>query len=119
RNIRARRFDSTKAIASCSLMVLLRFARCARASAGESLNRTTFPFTTAVACMMQTNRKPEADNPSRLTVGANIHTSDCPNDLAHHSLPIDRHFPLLSRCNALTIQPFTGFGDFETRSLPN
>jgi len=51
RNARARRLPSTNATASCSVIVLPRFSRCARASAGESLNRTTFPPTTAVAYM--------------------------------------------------------------------
>src|SRR5712691_1994014 len=39
------------ATASPSVIVLPRFSRCARASAGDSLNRTTLPSTTAVACM--------------------------------------------------------------------
>jgi hypothetical protein len=51
RNARARRLASTDATVSLSVMVLRRFRRCARAKAGESLNRTTLPRTTAVAYM--------------------------------------------------------------------
>jgi hypothetical protein len=85
RNIRARRFDSTNAIASLSLMILLQFARCARASAGESLNRTTFPFTTAVAFITQANRKQEADKPSRFPSQANIMLPTAPMNIARHA----------------------------------
>ena len=48
RRTRARRLASTNATASPSVIVLPRFWRCARASAGESLNRTTLPRTMAV-----------------------------------------------------------------------
>lgn len=53
RNVRARRFASTNSMASRSVMFLPRFARWARTSAGESLKRTTLPFTIAVACISQ------------------------------------------------------------------
>src|SRR5688572_30723779 len=42
-------------------MVLPRFWRCARASAGESLNRTTLPPTTAVAYMISAYAKAASD----------------------------------------------------------
>jgi hypothetical protein len=66
-------------------MVLLRFARCARASAGESLNRTTFPFTTAVACITQANRKQEADKPSRFPSQANMMLPTARMNIARHA----------------------------------
>src|SRR5205814_8547335 len=66
---------STNATACCSLMVLPRFSRCARASAGESLNRMTFPSTTAVAYMASNYPKSLAE-----TSGACAHfKSKCAN----------------------------------------
>ena len=61
RSARARRLVSTNATASVSVMALPRFWRCARASAGDSLNRTTLPPTTAVAYMTSAYAKAAAD----------------------------------------------------------
>ena len=66
-------------------MVLLQFARCTRASAGESLNRTTFPFTTAVACITQANRKQEADKPSRFPSQVNMMLPTAHVNIARHA----------------------------------
>jgi ankyrin repeat protein len=69
RSARARRFVSTNTTASASVIALPPFWRCARASSGDSLNRTTLPPTTAVAFMASAYAKASTDtsDPAGLT----------------------------------------------------
>lgn len=69
---RARRLASTNSIAFRSLKALPRFSRWARASAGDNLNRTTFPPTMAVACMRQDYPKERIGQDARLLEQPNI-----------------------------------------------
>ena len=69
---RARRLASTNATASPSVIVFLRFSRCARASAVESLNRMTLPSTMAVACMTPAYAKKYADTSAKHQMGATL-----------------------------------------------
>ena len=80
RNARERRLASTNSTACCSVIVLPRFSRCARASAGESLNRTTFPSTTAVAYMVPKYPKRRTETSRALPTFSNPHLPRDPRD---------------------------------------
>ena len=75
RPARARRLVATSATASPSVSVLPRFWRCARASAVESLYRTTLPPTTAVAYMTPAYPKRATTHAIQTLHFARVHAS--------------------------------------------